>query len=87
MHLQKVNKQKIFFVCILKVTEEKCRIRIRTKMSRIHNTGMVSDRTLWLDFGTSELCTYLYTVQCTDCLQKVLYTCVHSLEAAVLSCT
>ncbi len=31
--------KKILFVCILKVTEEMSQIRIRTKMSRIPNTG------------------------------------------------
>jgi hypothetical protein len=35
---QKTKKKNIFCVGILKVTDEKSRIRIGTKMSRIHNT-------------------------------------------------
>jgi hypothetical protein len=47
MYLQKVSKKlyiKIIFVCILKVTDEKSKIRrgirVNTKMSRIRNTGL-----------------------------------------------
>ncbi len=36
---QKTLKKGYFFVSILKVTDIKSRIRVRTKMSRIHNTG------------------------------------------------
>jgi hypothetical protein len=42
----KSNKQKTLkqiFFCILKVPDEKSRIRIRTKMFRIHNTGCSFD--------------------------------------------
>ncbi len=38
VYLHKGNKQTSFFVGILKATEENSRIRIRTNMSRIHNT-------------------------------------------------
>jgi hypothetical protein len=50
MYLHKViskkTYKKIFSIDILKVTDEKS--GIRTKMSRIHNIGILSDRTLWL---------------------------------------
>ncbi len=82
MYLQKVI---IYFVRLLKVTDEKSRIRIRTKN--------VTDPQHW-DIFWSHAVVELWNfkimhvlVHCTDCLQKVLYPCVHPLKAAVLSCT